>query len=167
MPDDLHITRQGPPRSGELIVTDEEKHLEDARWQEEREYTQIARHFFAMFLEMKREYEDGKLHPSREYTKELAQYRKLNEKLKEAVNEALRDARRFEESLAIAEEEKTSLQAKVNELIIENGRLAEKVSGLGVIRERESRTGYSFLEHLSEESRSEWEKLMKEIPRGN
>src|ERR1044072_8833604 len=104
-PDPLHVTRQGPARSGEVVITDEELHNEDSRWKEEREYTRIARHFFAMFLEMKAQYERGELRPPKNYEKETAGYKKVIEKLKEAVRESTADATRFEEALALAEEE--------------------------------------------------------------
>jgi chromosome segregation ATPase len=169
MTDPLHVKRQGPPRSGEVVITDEELHNEDARWKEEREYTRIARHFFAMFLEMKAQYERGELQPPKNYEKEKAQYEKLIVKLKEAVNDSTNDATRFEEALALAEDEKVKLRARINELTIENGRLMEKLQGLGrtTPRDPSDQSVYSLRELLSEQSRQELDRLMKEIPRGS
>ena len=129
------------------------------------EYDEIARRFFAQFLELKVQFEDGQLHPSKEIQKDIAQYRKLNEKLKEAVNETTAEATRFEEALALAEEEKVALQARVNELIIENGMLLQKLQGLGRIDYHAKKEGVPFTELMSEESRREWDRIMREIPR--
>lgn len=164
-PDELHVARSGSPRSGEVIITDAERHHDDSRWQQGREYDEIARRFFAMFLEMKVQLEDGDLHPPEGWEKEQRQYRKIIEKLKEAVRETTTDSARFEESLALAEEANTKLRDRVNELVLENGILLRRLEGFLKKHDEVERVGYSLMELMSPESRREFEKLMKEVPR--
>jgi len=166
MPDDLHVARQGPPRSGEVIITDTELHGDDPAWREERMYTEIARRFFAQFLALKTEVAEGRLYPNREHEKELAGYRKMNEQLKKSIKDYIEQVEKAEESLALADEENKALQARVNALIIEVGMAQEKLQSLGLVsRDVEKKTGVPFRELMSEESRREWDRLMKEIPR--
>lgn len=166
MTDEVRITHQGPPRSGEVIVTDAEWSDDPAR-AEARAYNAIARAFFNQFLEWKVAHAEGRLEKPQDYDKEIRQYKRVNETLKKAVNDARDEIVRLEDLLARGDEELSALRERVNSLIIELGLAQEKLSGLGLVRadtERLRREGYNFRELMSPESQQEWDKLMKEIP---
>lgn len=166
MPDDLHITRQGPPHSGEVVITDSELHGDDPAWKEERAYTQIARRFFNEFLELKLAIDQGLVSKPPDYEKSLRSYKRAAEEFKAAAANLAGDVKRLEEEILRSEEEKVQLRGQVNELLITVATLREKLDGLGVIRQEREKSGYKFTEHMSPESRRAFESLMKETPYG-
>jgi chromosome segregation ATPase len=166
MPDNLHVARQGPARSGEVIITDSEKHNDDPAWMEEREYRRIACHFFNQFLELKLALDQGTVTKPVNYEKELRQYKRAAEEFKTAAANLAKDVKRLEDELLRSEEEVVQARGQVNELLITVASLREKLSGLGIVRREEERSGYRFTEHMSPESRRAFESLMKEVPYG-
>ena len=152
------------PSSGEIVLTDREWSGDDLS-DSDYFYTEVAKRFFALFLEMKQERQDGVM-TEREVDKELARYKKAIKQMKEAAEEIAAENSRLSEALALAENDLTELRAKYNEAIMDMGRLQEKLKGLGLVQQREQASvGYSFVEHMSEESRRTWEQIMREIPR--
>jgi hypothetical protein len=71
---------------------------------------------------------------------------------------------RLEEELAKAEEELARERGLKNEVLIAYNALKEKLEGLGVVRQEVRAAGYSFREHLSDDSRKLWDALIREIP---
>jgi chromosome segregation ATPase len=128
-------------------------------------YTEVAKRFFNQFLEMKVRMENGELRQPDGWERELRQYKSAIKELKMASQDLVAENDRLSEQLAIAESELAELRASYNQTVIDMGRLQEKLKGLGLVRTEAERVGYSFVEHMSEESRRAWETLMKEIPR--
>ncbi len=166
MSDEIRITHTGPPRSGEVIVTESEWSGDDPSRAETRAYNAIARSFFNQFLEWKIAYDEGKLGKPENYDKEVKQYKRLNETLKKSVQDAKDELARMEEALAIADEERTALREKVNALIIELGMAQEKIRGLGLVRtdmDRLERQGHNFRSLMSPDSQRAWDQLARDI----
>jgi chromosome segregation ATPase len=128
-------------------------------------YAEVAKRFFNQFLEMKVRMENGELRQPDGWERELRQYKSAIKELKMASQDLVAENDRLSEQLAIAESELAELRASYNQTVIDMGRLQEKLKGLGLVRTEAERVGYSFVEHMSEESRRAWETLMKEIPR--
>lgn len=124
------------------------------------EYDAIARRFFAHFLELKMRLDAGAA-PAPNYEKKLAEYRRAAEQFKKAATDMAEEKSRLEEALALAEEEIARERGLKNEALIAYNALKEKLEGLGVARNKDRETGYSFLEHLGPESRRAWESLMR------
>lgn len=122
------------------------------------EYTEIARRFFNEFLELKLQLDTGQL-DRRDWSKEIDGYRRLNMELKKAASDLAEQNMLLSNDLGRLEDEKAELRRQLNQAIINLGRLQEKLGK--VTPERE---GYSFVEHMSDESRRAWESLMQELP---
>lgn len=137
----------------------------EANTYEANAYDEIARRFFNQFLELKLELNSGAAVKPRNWDKEEAHYKTVIAKLKSAAQEFAEDNQRIEEALALAEDEKADLRRQLNESTVNLGLAMEKLSGLGVVRQEAERTGYSFVEHMSGESKRAWEQIMQEIPR--
>lgn len=131
----------------------------------DNEYDQIARRFFNEFLDMKIALNKGEMTKPKDYDKELAAYKKANEKLRGAAADLADENKKLEEALALADERERDLRRQLNEAVVNLGRLQEKVAGLGLARQKLDAEGYPFREHMSEESRKLFDQLMREVPR--
>ena len=125
------------------------------------EYDAIARRFFNEFLQLKLMLDAGSLSKPKNYDKELAQYKKAAEQFKTAAQDLAKENGKLEEALALAEEQLTAEKGRVNELLIAIAALKERGSATPPDRRE---TGYSFVEHMDEESRRVWDSLMRQIP---
>lgn len=129
------------------------------------EYDEIARRFFNQFLELKVAIASGKAAVPKNYAKTIAQYEKANDALKSAAATLAKQNAALEDETEQLERAVSDLRRQLNEATINLGLAQEKLAGLGVHRPGEPRrTGYSFTEHMSDESKRAFETLMKEIP---
>jgi chromosome segregation ATPase len=132
---------------------------------DDTDYDEIARRFFNQFLELKTAINSGTTRVPKNYDKEVAQYRRANEELRKAAADLAEQNIALEKEIGQLEQRESELRRQLNEATINLGLAQEKLSGLGVHRPGElRRTGYSFTEHMSEESKRAFETLMKEIP---
>lgn len=133
---------------------------------EERFFDQVAKRFFSEFLELKIQLQSGKLAKPKNYDQELAQYQRANAQLKKSCEDLAQRNGELEEALGIAEEKAMDIHRQLNEALIELGIMQERYGGLGLVDNKPA--GTTIWERLSDESRKELEKLMREIPyRGN
>lgn len=129
------------------------------------DYDEIARRFFNQFLELKAAIASGKAAVPKNYAKEIAQYEKANDALKSAAATLAKQNAALEDEAEQLEASNSDLRRRLNEATINLGLAQEKLAGLGrVDPARPGRTGYSFTEHMSDESKRAFETLMKEIP---
>lgn len=114
----LFLTRQGPPRSGEVIITEEEAGKADP-------YTRVARQFFSQFLELLTQMQDGQLvtpdrqaHAEKEAEKEVRRWRKANEELKRAAQDLAGQVTTLEVEVDRLTTENENLRGQLNEAIL-------------------------------------------------
>lgn len=131
---------------------------------DDRYFAEVAKHFFNQFLEMKVLIDQGKIDKPRNWDKEMEGYKKANAALKKSCQDLAERNAQLEEELATAEEKAEGLHGQLNEALINLGRLQQKIGDLGIIRQEVERQGYPFVELMSEESRRQWESMMKEVP---
>lgn len=131
----------------------------------DNEYNRIAVHFFNQFLELKVALDTGQKAKPKNYDKEVRDYEKALAELKAAASDLAARNRELEEALDLADCREQKLRGTVNELTINLGLAQEKLAGLGHVRETFDRVGYKLTELMSDDSRRELEKLLKEIPR--
>jgi uncharacterized phage infection (PIP) family protein YhgE len=134
---------------------------------DDTDYDEIARRFFNQFLELKAAIASGATKVPKNYDKEVAQYRKANEELKRAAADLAKQNAALEDEVVGLADMSADLRRRLNETTINLGLAQEKLAGLGRVDPTQSRrVGYSFTEHMSDESKRAFETLMKEIPCG-
>lgn len=114
----LYVTHQGPPRSGEVIITEEEAGKADI-------YTRVARQFFAQFLELRAAIQQGDLvtpeqadQIERDSIKEIRRWRKANEELKRAAQDLANQISTLELEVDRLTVENETIRGQLNESIL-------------------------------------------------
>lgn len=117
-------------------------------------YTEVARRFFNEFLELKARLDSGVITAS-QMEKELKKWKAGNAELKATCGQLAERIAELESYVADLEANNAELTRRLTEAEI-RGRMADKVV--------EHTKKYPFVEHMSEESKREWMKLMSAIP---
>lgn len=122
-------------------------------------FREIAQHFFQQFLELKVQISQGFVTPAT-LEKEVQAERRKGIELKRQLGEIAGRNEALELTLERMESDLADLRRRLNETLFEVAKyqdLAGKKPGDG--------TGSLFYDRLSDSSKREWEKLMKERPR--
>lgn len=160
MTNDLYVTHQGPPRSGEVIITAEEA------GNPTDPFTRLARAVLAEIFELRTQMQeqrlitpDEQIRDRKAQQKEVERWRRANEELKRAAQDMAAQITRLEEDVDRLTNENESLRGQLNEAVLrtESMRARHRLPA-------DEPGQYPLTELMSERAYNEWKRFMEERP---